>query len=1019
MKKILLMLLSFCFYEMAYAQHPVQGTVTAGGESVPGVSVMVEGTTSGTTTDIEGNYSLDVATGNETLVFSFIGYATQVVPLNGRTKLDINLEEDVTELQEVVVIGYGTQKKNLVTGATVKVSGDDLEKLSNTNALQSMQGQSPGISITSQSGQPGSDFNVNIRGVGTTGDASPLYIVDGMPVDNINYLNNADIASIDVLKDAASAAIYGSRAANGVVQITTKQGKAGGAKLSFDAYYGVQSIGHKLELLDAREYATMMNEQAINSGNSPYFTNQEIAQLGEGTDWLDQVIVDNAKMQNYNLGLTGGNENSVYSSSLSYTQQEGVLGGKDLSNYERYVFRMNSEHHLYDDIITLGENITYSYVNQNGIQDDGLYNNSFRSAFNTHPLMPVFNPDGTLYSNAQGEFIDAGGLSNPYAEMIYFNQNESNNQRMVGNIYLEAEPIEGLTFKTRLGVTNYTSAYHSYTPAYELSISTRQDTSSVSQSSDRQLSWNWENTLKYHFMAGLNDFEVLLGTTWQKWDYSSVRAVNANSVFDDLEHAYINNTTYTNGIRMQVGGEAWEETLQSFFGRVLYNYDEKYLLNATFRYDGSSKFADGNRWGFFPSFSAGWVASYEDFFKNLNLPVNFLKLRASWGQNGNNRLQRFAFASPIKIAYYSLGTSEPGLVTGAIPYRLANPDLIWETSEQIDIGLDAEFLDRRLSASVDWYRKSTKDWLVKPNIVATAGSEEEPFINGGLVVNKGLELALSWSDQKGDFNYTISANGAYNQNEVKEIPRADGFIDGGENELWNNAPRFYRAQEGFPIGYFWGYETNGVFQNEEQIQNYRNSEGQLIQPDAEPGDLIYKDRTGDGRITSDDKTEIGNPNPDLVYGFNITLGYKGFDFSINANGVAGNQLVQSYRNSTGQYSNYSKEILDRWHGEGTSNELPRITENGKNYTQFSDIYIKDGDFLRINNITLGYDFSNIIKLQAISQLRFYLTAQNLFTFTKYSGMDPEVGYGSEFTSGVDIGYYPRPRVLMAGVNVKF
>lgn len=1020
MKKILLLLImSVGISGMAYAQFSVSGKVTSSsdGEGLFGVSVVLKGTSTGVTTDVDGNFRLTIPSGNETLVFSYIGFTPQEIAVNSRSVINLTLQEELTELGEVVVIGYGVQQKKLVTGATVNVDGEKLQSLSNTNALQALQGQTAGVNITSTSGQPGAGFDVVIRGIGTNGNSSPLFVVDGLPVGDISYLNNADIESVDILKDAASAAIYGSRAANGIVLITTKKGSAGKPKLTFDSYYGVQQVANPIEMLNAREYATILNEQAINSGKLPYYTNAQIAALGEGTNWIDQILVDNAVTQNYSVGLQGGNNGSIYSASLSYTQQEGVVGGPDFSNYQRYVIRVNSEHKLYDDIITIGENLTYSYVDQVGIADQGQYYNHLRGAFNTNPLIPVYDDNGNFYDNSPGEFVDQGTHSNPYASLVYNNQREGSNQRLVGNVYLEAEPIEGLKVRTSFGLEHSTGNSRSFTPVYQLSIYNFQDTSSVNQGFNENVNWNWENTVSYEHSVGAHDMQFLVGTSAQKFKGTSISATNANLAFDDLKFAFLSNTTYANGPRMSVDGSGYENTLASYFGRVIYNFDEKYLLNATVRADGTSNFAEGNRWGYFPSVSAGWVASSEDFFPGN--AISFLKLRASWGQNGNNFVPAFRYLSPIAVtnSNYNFGTQEGQLAPGAIPSRISNPDLQWETSEQLDIGFDAELYEGKIYINFDWYRKTTKDWLIQPPILATAGAQA-PWINGGNVINSGVELVVGWRKKEGDFNYSITFNGAYNNNDVRDIPTEGGIIHGQSNELWNNAPEFYRAQSGLPVGYFWGYETTGVFQNEAEISAYRGPEG-AIQPGALPGDLIIKDVNGDGVITEADKTIIGDPNPDFVYGFNFTANYKGFDLLINANAVAGNQLVQSYRSITDQYSNFHKSILNRWHGEGTSNELPRLYENGRNYSQFSDIYVHDGDFLRINNITLGYDFANLIKSEAFSQVRLFVTGQNLITFTKYSGMDPEIGYGQSFARGVDIGYYPRPRVLMAGLNVKF
>ena len=461
----------------------------------------------------------------------------------------------------------------------------------------------------------------------------------------------------------------------------------------------------------------------------------------------------------------------------------------------------------------------------------------------------------------------------------------------------------------------------------------------------------------------------------------------------------------------------------SYFGRLNYNYKDKYLLNTTFRADGSSNFDEQNRWGYFPSISAGWVVSKEDFLQSSEL-ISFLKLRASWGQVGNQNAGAFQYLAPITFSNtnYSFGGEEGVLTPGAYPSRLANPSLIWETSEQTNLGVDARFLQNTLTINLDLYNKTNKDWLILAPILATAGADA-PYINGGDVVNKGLELAISYNNHIGDFNYSVGVNGAFNKNEVGNIPTADGIIHGETAQLFDNSPEFYRAESGMPLGYFWGLETDGLFQTQADIAAYTVN-GTLIQPAAQPGDARFVDQDGNGVINDADKVNIGNPNPDLTYGLNLAFNYKALDFSVSANGVAGNQIVQSYRNQSSQFANYSTEVFDRWTGANTSNSRPRVTLDNRNYSNFSDLFIEDGDFLRINNLTVGFDLAKSRENFAIQKLRIYASALNLYTFTNYSGMDPEVGYGISsnnysFSSGVDLGYYPRPRTFLLGLNVIF
>jgi len=1020
----LLMFLSLLFFgESLFAQQrQISGKVTtADGLPIPGAVVKVKGKTGGTGTNNEGAYIINAQTG-DILQITSIGFVAKEVTVVQSNTVNVSLAEDNQSLSEVVVVGYGVQQKKLVTGATVQVKGETLQRQSTTNALQGLQGQTPGVQIASTSGQPGESIKVTIRGLGTIGNSGPLYVVDGVLTGDITYLNSSDIESIDVLKDAASAAIYGSQAANGVVLVTTRQGKRGQpGQITFDAYAGVQNVAKKVDLLNASEYAAIMSEAAINGGKQPLFTNDEIKAFGEGTNWMDQMFVDNALTQNYALGASGASEASVYSLGLSYTGQEGVVGGKSLSNYQRYSFRINSEHNFYKEIIKLGQHFTYTDIKNNGIGVGNQYNNSLRGAFNTSPFVPVYDENGNFFDNSQSTWNN--GEANPYALMVYNNQNRRNSQRILGDIYMVIEPIKNLKFRTSLGMDYNAGESRSFTPIYNLSAYAYSINTKASQSMNRGKSLIWDNLLSYKFTLN-NDhtFEAMVGSSAYRADGSSIFGTNTNLIFDDLDHAWLSNATGKNIAGITIGGRPDDADRRlSYFGRLNYNYKEKYLLNATFRADGSSRFASQNRWGYFPSISAGWVVTNESFMEGQKGWLDFLKLRASWGQVGNQSIAAFQYLAPIQLSNtnYIFGPDEGVLTPGAYPSRISNPELKWETSEQTNIGFDANFLKGMFTLNFDWYNKTTKDWLISAPILATAGADA-PFINGGNVKNTGIELALTYRNNLGDFNYSVGVNGAYNKNEVGNIPTADGIVHGLSNQLFDNALEFYRAQSGFPIGYFWGLKTAGIFQNEAEVQSYRSAGGKVIQPTAAPGDVKYVDVNGDGIIDNLDRGMIGNPNPDYTFGITLSGDYKGFDFSIVASGVAGNDIVQSYRNQSNQYGNYTTRILDRWHGEGSSNTIPRVTEDNRNWTNFSDLYIQKGDYLRISNITLGYDLGKVFKKSYLKQVRLYAAALNVYTFTKYDGMDPEIGYGSEgFASGIDVGYYPRPRTFMIGANLKF
>ncbi|MFB9863865.1 SusC/RagA family TonB-linked outer membrane protein [Rufibacter immobilis] len=1030
MRKFLLIAWLLCLCGVAYAQQTVRGRITSqeDGSGVPGATISVKGNaTLATATDAEGNFQLNLPTGNETLVVTYIGYLTQEVAVNGRTQLNVALRADTKALEEVVVIGYGVQEKKLVTGATTQVKGEDLQKQNTTNALQALQGQTPGVQIASSSGQPGEGMRVLIRGVGTIHGTSPLYVVDGVITGDISYLNPADIESIDVLKDAASAAIYGSQAANGVVLVTTKQGRSNQpTRTTFDTYYGIQNLARKARVLDAKEYASIMNEAAINSGNLPWFTNEEIATLPVNTNWIDEMFVKDAVTQNYSLGVSGGSQSSIFSTSLAYTGQEGIVGGRKLSNYERYNFRINTEHTMLKDVLKLGQHLNFAYVNNNGIGVGNQYNNTLRAAFNTSPFVPMYDEEGNFFDNSESTWNS--GEANPYALMVYGNQNRRNNQRLIGDVYLVLEPIKNLRFRTSLGIDYYANESRSYLPIYSLSAYSFSDYTRASQSMNKGRTLMFDNLLSYGFTLGENhNLEVMAGSSAFQTLGSGINGSNRNLVIGDLRYAWLSNATNTEGVpNMTLGGGPTDEDKRlSYFGRVSYNFKETYLLNATFRADGSSRFLD--RWGYFPSVSVGWVLTNEQFLSGTQDWLSFFKLRASWGQVGNLNAGFFQYLAPVTFTNtnYVFGpdpanpTSGDVLTPGAYTSRLGNPNLKWETSEQTNIGFDARFLNGKLDFNFDWYTKTSKDWLIEAPILATAGALP-PYINGGNVQNRGVEVALTYNSNLGALNYRIGVNGAYNKNEVGEIPTADKIIHGAINQLYDNAPEFYRAQNGYPIGYFWGYKTAGIFQTEAEVNAYTSNEGTLIQPTAQPGDVRYVDVNGDGQINEQDKTMIGNPNPKFTFGFNISADYKGFDFSLQATGVAGNQLVQSYRNQANPLANYTAAILDRWHGPGTSNTVPRVTQDSRNWTNFSDLYIQDGDFLRISTVTVGYNLGQLLKQNARArQFRIFASVLNLYTFTNYDGMDPEIGYTDGFAQGVDVGYYPRPRTMMLGANVRF
>nr|WP_319510911.1 TonB-dependent receptor [uncultured Draconibacterium sp.] len=1041
----MVLMLSTSLYANAYSadgqqKKTVSGTVVSAEDNAPviGATISVEGTTNGTVTNIDGEFTLSVDAA-DVLVFSFIGYKSQTVPVGDQTTFNITLQQDVTDLDEVVVVGYGVQKKKLVTGATVQVSGENLQKMSTSSALGALQSQTPGVNITQSSGQPGEGFKVTIRGLGTVGNSSPLYVIDGVAGGDINSLNPSDIESIDVLKDAASSAIYGARAANGVILVTTKRGKAGKIQVTYDGYYGIQNPYKVPPSLTASEYMTILNEVNFNEGLAPYDwaslipgLYQDVQNGWKGTNWLKEIENSNAPTQNHAFNILGGNDMSQFSIGFSYSSQEGIYGSPVEPNYDRYTARINSDHVILKsgdmDVIKFGENLSYSFSQKMGIGIGNIYWNDIHNMLIGFPLMPVYNADGEYWNKADNaasgiEQIDAG-TANPIASMDYSRgQNISKNHNLNINTYLEIQPIKDLILRSSFGYKMSASAYRAYTPTYELSNTALNTIDKVSQSMGSGYNWSWENTIAYTRRFNEHNVSALIGQSIEKWGMGeSLGANNGNSLFSDFEHAWLDNTpTYTPGVTGWSGSPWGEGGIASFFGRVNYNYNETYMLSVVMRADGSSNFARGNRWGYFPSVSAGWVMTNESFLENTSNWLDFLKLRASWGQNGNSAISNFQYLATVAFDdanAYSFGNSKDSQSTGGYADILPNEDITWETSEQLDIGVDARFMNSRLGVAFDYYQKTTKDWLVVAPTLASYGTGA-PYINGGDVENKGFELALNWNDNIGDFTYGVNLNLAHNKNEVTRIANGEGIIHGAANILSQGTTEMYRAEVGYPIGYFWGYETDGVFQNADEIA----ATDAFMQSNPQPGDLKFVDTNGDGAITTDDKVEIGNPHPDLTVGFSFNMGYKGFDLSVTTNGAFGHQIAKSYRSfADSKLQNYSTDIFGRWHGEGTSNKLPRLSSGSHvNWQEISDIYIEDADFVKIQNLTLGYDFKELFENLPFGQARLYVTAQNLYTFTKYSGQDPEIGYGNDqsWVSGIDLGFYPSPRTYLVGVNLKF
>ena len=1049
-KQVVGILLALAMPVCALAQNvTVKGQVKDGaGEPLMAAAVAEVGTSNGVATDLNGNYTITVAS-NATLQFSFMGYNTVTEPVRGRTTINVTLSEDVELLDEVVVVGYGTQRKKLVTTSTVNISADKIAATNSIDAIGAIQSQAAGINITSNSGQPGESYKITIRGMGTIGNSEPLYVIDGVPGGSITALSPNDIESIDVLKDAASSAIYGARAANGVILVNTKKGKAGGRQqIVYDGYYGFQNPNtNGVTPLNAKQYMEIINKAYEIQGTTQYnFANEIPTQYAliqngtwNGTNWLEEATNHDAPIMNHSISMTGGNDYNRYALGFTYFEQEGTIGYPANPYYDRLTARMNSDYVLWKkqgrDIVTFGENITFTATNKAGVAIGNNYNNNVRELLTATPLLPAYNSEGDfyIYRDMKADNWNFNqDFRNPLAQIQYNHGNKNDKSyRLQSNFFLELRPIMGLTVKSSAGWNYNQTSGRVYVPQYELSANNSNPTDDVTQRQSYSSRWSLENTINYNKAIGKNDIDILLGQSVEKWGYGeSVSAKNSNSLFPgSYDHAYIDNTQGLDVANTNISGKPQDQgALSSFFARVNYNYDEKYLFSALIRADGSSNFMRGHRWGYFPSVSAGWVMTNEDFMSSAKGVVDFLKLRASWGQNGNCNIKAFQYLATIAFdaPYYFNNKDIPQ--TGAYPDILPNPDVKWETSQQLDFGFDVRFLNNRLSLSFDWYDKLTKDWLVDAPALKSYGTGA-PYINGGDIRNTGYEILLGWNDSPmKDFSYGASVSFSHNKNEVTRIANSEGIIHGGLNVLAQNTDELYRVQVGYPIGYFYGYQVDGIIQNDADKQAYLDANcggdaaNSLQGAGLQAGDCKFADTNGDGKITVEDKTMIGDPNPDFNLGLSLNAQFKGFDLSVNGYGAFGQQIAKSYRHfSNKPDENYCTDVYTKyWTGEGSTNRYPRFSDGkNTNMSEVSSIWLEDGDYLKISNITLGYDFNRLLKVKGFSKIRMYVSAQNMFTFTKYTGMDPEIGWGNgdAWCSGVDVGNYPSSNAWIFGLNI--
>lgn len=1051
------------FTQLLIAQElTVQGRVTyeADGSALPGVTIMVVGTNVGVLSGIDGTFSIPAKMG-ATLRFTFIGMTPVEVTVASNT-VNVKMADAPTDLDEVVVIGYGVQKKALVTGANLNVKGDQIAELNTSTAMEALQGIATGISVTRNSGAPGAGTKATIRGLGTIGNSAPLYIVDGVSVGNIDYLNSSDIESIDVLKDAASSAIYGSRAANGVILVTTKKGVKGAAPvITYDFYYGMQNIYKKLPALNAQEYMFIMDESRANDGltlnnwelmlqgngflNS-HFPGNLGTKLGEyvwdnlqagwqGTDWVSEMSTKNAPVQNHSLNITGSAKDVTYAMGFSYFDQTGILGGDLMgAGYKRITARLNTEMALIKgtsrDIVTIGENFTITNTQNKWIGTGSIYWNDLHNALVTNPLLPAYwdqSPDPNGFTpTLEGISL---GQHNPLANLYY---NRSNFQwgkgnTVTGNAYVNIEPIKNLRFRSSFGINSWFGNSRSWTPTYQLATQYNNANDAVTQEMYQGINYTLTNTISYEFKIDEHKIALLAGNEiLDNILNANVGGWKANSIFGTPDYAYLDNVVAGQISNINTYGRDWAAQgggLLSYYGRFSYNFRERYIFDATFRADGSSNFAKDQRWGYFPSASAGWIFSEEDFMKDKTW-LSFGKLRASWGQNGNQSIDNFIYSSNIDYLDQGYYFGPDKLVTSptAIPANVPNPDVTWETSEQLNIGVDARFFNSNLGLSIDWYNKMTKDWLVLAPILGTSGAGA-PMINGGDIKNTGVEFTISWKSEVSDFIYGASFSGTMNKNKVTRLANAEGIINGSPHVLSQGTAAVSRVEVGFPIGFFYGLKTDGLLQNQTDVDNYVRPDGKPYFEDQRPGDVKFIDQNLDGLINDDDKVMLGSPLPKFEMGLQLNAEYKGVYANATLTGKFGMQIMQSYRSFADNFTqNYTTQIFGRWHGEGTSNRIPRLGyASTRNINLISDIYMHDADYVRLSNVVLGYRLGKLFSNQKwLKGASVYASVNNLYTFTKYDGMDPDVGYAPDsWASGIDLGLYPLPRTVMFGASVTF
>jgi TonB-linked SusC/RagA family outer membrane protein len=1018
--------------QQAHAQaFTVSGTVISEEDNLPmiGVTVLEKGTSNGTVTDYDGSFTLQAASGGATLVFSYIGFETQEIPLKGNKTFAVLLAPSAKLLEEIVVTGYKKEIRSDISSSISSVKTKDIEKLVIVGLDQALQGQAPGVMVTQVSGSPGEDIAVRIRGAGTIGNNNPLYVIDGIPTtENINMFSPSDIESIEILKDGAAAAIYGSRAANGVVLISTKRGKPGPAEFFFETYQGMQAPVNLPDLLNAEEFLSVRNQAIVNANKLRNPANQlptydpAILDTLPDNDWLD-LVFDPAPMQRYTLSAMGGGESGNFYLSGEYLSQDGIFKGQA---FDKYQVRFNGE--VGKKWFRVGNNLSFSHTDRKviGASGDGFGPGNelsgIRYALIASPVFPIYHPDGS-YVKTSVELGDPTLFGDGNANPLVFIENTDwriYRYRVFGNVFAEITPFEGLSLRSTLGGDLQFTREKLFKERLSPAI---YDPSSLNEGRVFNQTLTWNNTIDFQRKFGRHRVSALIGmeAIQNHTDYLGASANNFRSTAPIFR--YINGSIQQDLDNLSASGIATEWALLSYFGQATYSFANRYVLSAAVRRDGSSRFGPNNRWGNFPSFSAAWNLSNEAFFKNIDF-ISTLKIRGSWGQLGNQEIGIYPFSSLVNTGdfVYVFGNQ---IVNGATIQETGNDNIRWETTTQTNIGLDLSFLEDRLSLTADWFNRRTDDMLVQIPVPQAGGSQRPPYANAGSVQNRGYEMGLIFRDKAGSFNYNIGANLSHVRNQVLSL--ADGEPIRGGFGLSDGALTL--TEPGHPIGSFYLYEMTGIFQSEEEVAS-----SPFQTQFTRPGDVKFADLNGDDKIDDKDRRHVGNPFPDFAYGLQGGFSWKNFDFSTLVQGVQGNDVYFLYGNFAYEiqlrgFNSYS-DVLNAWTPDNTNTGIPILSVDDRNGNRRpSTRFLMDGSYLRVRNITLGYDFKDLLKWEGVRNLRVYLTAQNAFTFTKYPGLDPEIqansndtrglGLTSDLAVGIDWGTVPAPRTFIGGIQIGF